>query len=76
MQHIRAQITSRSGPAGTKDAPSVGHGDFLVDPGTRSREFSAQLQDVLEAAAHVATDGMVTEVSILVYHQAFQHSVN
>lgn len=67
MKHIRAQVTTRSGPAGTKDAPTRVHGDFMLDGARPSREFSETLATCLEAAREVARDGMVTEVAVMVY---------
>lgn len=67
MGRIRAQITTRSGPPGIKDAPTVPHGDWTMDGARPGREFIETLQGCLEAARGVAADGMVTEVSVLVY---------
>lgn len=67
---INAQITSRSGQAGTRDAPTVVHGEFPIKSGRLGREFTQHLADVLQAAEFVARDGKVTEVSILVFDRA------
>lgn len=76
MGQIRAQITSRSGPAGTKDATPIVHGDWPIYSRYVGRELTRQLADVLEAARHVAVDGMVTDISILIYDAALVPSAN
>lgn len=67
MAHIRAQVTTRSGPPGTKDTPTIVHGEFTLDGARPSREFLEVLGSCLEAARGVAQDGMVTEVAVLVF---------
>lgn len=70
MAQIRAQITTRSGPPGTKDTPALVQGEFRLHKGRKAPEFFHRLGEVLEAAAQVAQDGMVTEVAVLVYPDA------
>lgn len=67
MADVRMQLTSRTGKPGTVDAVQIGHGDWPLYPFRITQEFTRQLADVMEAAHHVARDGLVTEVSILVY---------
>lgn len=67
MGHIRAQITTRSGPPGTADVRPVAHGDFILSGGRAPRGFMGQLRACLEAAKVIAGDGMVTEVAVLIY---------
>lgn len=67
MGHIRAQITTRSGPPGTTDVRPIAHGDFTLSGGQAPREFMGQLRACLEAARVTAGDGMVTEVAVLVF---------
>lgn len=74
MSRIRAQVTTRSGPPGTKDVPPVVHGEFTMGGGRVSREFVQCLQGCLEAARGVAADGMVTEVAVLVFADALTGS--
>ena len=64
---IRAQITTRSGPPGTKNAQRVVHGQWRLGGQQVPRDMVTTLQDCLDAARGVARDGMVTEVAVLVY---------
>lgn len=74
MKHIRAQLTTRSAPPGTKDVTPVVHGEWLMDGRRAPREFTERLQGLLEAAKGIAADGMVTEVAVLIYPDAIGKS--
>ena len=76
MGSIRAQVTTRSGPPGSKDVQPVVHGDHVLGGGRASREFTDQLRGVLEAARALAGEGMVTEVAVLIYPDALQAAPN
>lgn len=67
MGHVRAQLTTRSAPPGTKDVKPVVHGEWVLDGGRAPRDFTEQLQATLEAARRIAREGIVTEVAVLVY---------
>jgi hypothetical protein len=65
MDHVRALLTTRSGPVGSMPDPKV----LAVEDGTRNKvpsvEFRETVRDAMRAASHVAGDGMVTEVRVL-----------
>lgn len=67
MSRVTAQITTRSGPAGTKDAPVRVHGEYRLEGRRAPRDFMDTLAACLDAGKGVARDGMVTEVSILIF---------
>ena len=72
MSKVRVQITSRTGEPGTLDAQVVPHGDYqALSLGMRG-EAAVRLLEVLEAALHVAADGLVTDISVLVYPEALR----
>jgi len=67
VNYVRAQITTRSGPPGTQDAPTVVQGDYRLRKGAHQHEFIDAWGQTMELASRAAEVGLVTEIAVLVY---------
>lgn len=67
MKRTAAQVTTRTGPAGTENAPPLVHGTYDLTKRADLAAMRSKLAELMHAAGHVAKDGIVTEVAVLVY---------
>jgi hypothetical protein len=70
MRAAHAQVSTRSGRAGTKDARPIVHGTYNLATRGHLALMRTQLADLMHAAQQVAREGIVTEVAVLVYDPA------